>query len=669
MRYAFGDFVLDTQIEILFANEKRIDLEPKQYATLLLLCQCAGQIVTREQLLETSWPGIIVSDNTINKHIAVLRKILGDNAKSPIFIETVAKKGYRFIAEPELISGNNVCDNQTRETPNNYRQLTLLFTSLICLCVILFALHLPEQKSSQDIKTLTRMQGDKWSISFYQNDSNIIFINQKSSTSELIIQDINNQTSQYIEHDFDFISFVVGGINDEYLYVVAQRGDKDVLTRGRIIEHIFVKEEEIKLSNLHIFDLEYKSKDEGLYFIAQTLSTLDRGLYHVDFGLKNITPLYVPKSKDILLTRVDSKPHSDDLLLLGQEANSKSTLFTFSTKELAVQKIHNFNALVRDAIWQREFVLYTDTPPAQRVLKFLPNSFSKPQVIASSSEYLCCEMLLSKSTNQLIYRTNTTNYQIHWVGKSDWEVNNSTVYDMQPSLLHHSEGVVFVSKRSGKSQIYKQNEDSKLTALSQFSQYHVVRSMVVNPNDQLVSAIVDNQLLIFELNGTNQYVSKSFDNSAWLEEVKWLDDNHLVIKQKSKHTSRLEVYDKQLNLIQKLKPEWKQLFRDESDASQWYAIHESSGLVKLDPIKLLPMIELSIAETLNSSIGDVGKVLHAGSFFQQINKYEILQLNGQGKLIKTHRFNRLYGFDARDSKLMVSELKYQSSDWHAKSLN
>ena len=185
MRYAFGDFVLDTQIEILFANEKRIDLEPKQYATLLLLCQCAGQIVTREQLLETSWPGIIVSDNTINKHIAVLRKILGDNAKSPIFIETVAKKGYRFIAEPELISGNNVCDNQTRETPKNYRQLTLLVTSLICLCVILFALHLPEQKSSQDIKTLTRMQGDKWSISFYKNDSNIVFINQKLSSSEL----------------------------------------------------------------------------------------------------------------------------------------------------------------------------------------------------------------------------------------------------------------------------------------------------------------------------------------------------------------------------------------------------------------------------------------------------------------------------------------------------
>ena len=101
MRYAFGEYVLDTKQQLLFANEQRVELEPKQYSTLLLLCQHQNEIVTREQLLETSWSGVIVSENTINKHIAVLRKLLGDNAKSPKYIETVAKKGYRFIAHPK----------------------------------------------------------------------------------------------------------------------------------------------------------------------------------------------------------------------------------------------------------------------------------------------------------------------------------------------------------------------------------------------------------------------------------------------------------------------------------------------------------------------------------------------------------------------------------------
>ena len=104
MRYSFGDYILDTKLEVLFANDQRVNLEPKQYSTLLLLCQHESQIVSREQLLEVIWNGVIVSENTINKHIAGIRKLLGDNAKSPKYIETVQRKGYRFIGNSVLIN-------------------------------------------------------------------------------------------------------------------------------------------------------------------------------------------------------------------------------------------------------------------------------------------------------------------------------------------------------------------------------------------------------------------------------------------------------------------------------------------------------------------------------------------------------------------------------------
>jgi DNA-binding winged helix-turn-helix (wHTH) protein/TolB-like protein len=71
--------------------------EPKAMEDLMVLVGRAGQAVTREELLAAVWPGVVVGDEVLTQCIIKLRRALGDDPRSPRYIETISKRGYRLI--------------------------------------------------------------------------------------------------------------------------------------------------------------------------------------------------------------------------------------------------------------------------------------------------------------------------------------------------------------------------------------------------------------------------------------------------------------------------------------------------------------------------------------------------------------------------------------------
>src|SRR5262245_46929940 len=94
----FGPFWLDRRDERLWRGSEAISLLPKTFAVLCCLVTQAGQLVTKEALLEAVWPETAVSEAVITVAMRTLRQVLGDQARTPRFIETVHGRGYRFIA-------------------------------------------------------------------------------------------------------------------------------------------------------------------------------------------------------------------------------------------------------------------------------------------------------------------------------------------------------------------------------------------------------------------------------------------------------------------------------------------------------------------------------------------------------------------------------------------
>src|SRR4030095_4001775 len=111
--YRFGEFTVDAEQKVLLRNGAPLPLTPKVFHTLLILVENAGRIVEKEALMNRLWPDTFVEEANLTFNIQQLRKTLGDNARKPFFIETVARRGYRFIAQVSETS-----DQQAGERTN-----------------------------------------------------------------------------------------------------------------------------------------------------------------------------------------------------------------------------------------------------------------------------------------------------------------------------------------------------------------------------------------------------------------------------------------------------------------------------------------------------------------------------------------------------------------------
>jgi DNA-binding winged helix-turn-helix (wHTH) protein len=102
--HRFSDFTIDIEQKVLLRGGKAIPIAPKVFETLLALVENHGRIVLKEELMKRLWPDTFVEESNLTFNIQQLRKSLGDNAREPRYIETIPRRGYRFIAEVEPLA-------------------------------------------------------------------------------------------------------------------------------------------------------------------------------------------------------------------------------------------------------------------------------------------------------------------------------------------------------------------------------------------------------------------------------------------------------------------------------------------------------------------------------------------------------------------------------------
>src|SRR5215467_1504375 len=95
----FGTFEVDLRAEELRKQGKRIKLQGQPFQVLTVLLQRPGEVVTREELRDHNWSSdtFVDFDNSLNTAINKLREALGDSSENPRFIETLPRRGYRFL--------------------------------------------------------------------------------------------------------------------------------------------------------------------------------------------------------------------------------------------------------------------------------------------------------------------------------------------------------------------------------------------------------------------------------------------------------------------------------------------------------------------------------------------------------------------------------------------
>ena len=107
-QYEFGPFQLDAANHSLLRDGQLVPLTPKAFDLLEVLVQNNGRLIEKDELLKEVWPDSFVEEGNINRNISIIRKVLGEDATGKAYIETVPKRGYRFVASVKTTNENGV---------------------------------------------------------------------------------------------------------------------------------------------------------------------------------------------------------------------------------------------------------------------------------------------------------------------------------------------------------------------------------------------------------------------------------------------------------------------------------------------------------------------------------------------------------------------------------
>ena len=156
----FGSFELDLEAERLLKNGRTVRIQPQPFRLLCLLTNRPGSLVTREEIQASLWAGdtFVDFEQGVNFAIKQVRDALGDRADDSLYVQTVPKRGYRFLAPVE--TGNETAEPIFTETVDPHlqkalwanivelrladyrrrRQQTMLTVALACIAVIVVLL-------------------------------------------------------------------------------------------------------------------------------------------------------------------------------------------------------------------------------------------------------------------------------------------------------------------------------------------------------------------------------------------------------------------------------------------------------------------------------------------------------------------------------------------------
>ncbi|MEW5978377.1 MAG: winged helix-turn-helix domain-containing protein [Acidobacteriota bacterium] len=210
-QYRFQDFQLDPTERLLRRKGQEIPLTPTLYDLLLVLVKNSGHLLDKEQLMEAVWAGRFVEEGNLTRSISSLRSVLGDDASHPRLIETIPRRGYRFVAEVTTTPSQQVlripiplppATEDIPETrviapsdrrPRRWKVWVISAGLVITAALVVWVasrLLRPDQRSSQagQVVPLTSFLGPEWSTSWSPDGRFIAMSRWYQGNNDVFIQ-------------------------------------------------------------------------------------------------------------------------------------------------------------------------------------------------------------------------------------------------------------------------------------------------------------------------------------------------------------------------------------------------------------------------------------------------------------------------------------------------
>lgn len=535
----FGEYILDVEHARLIgaSGNSEIIIEPKLFELLLLFIERPNVVISRQDILDHLWAGSIVTDNAINKLIGNLRKLLGDDAKNPSYIQTVPKRGYRLVCNIDLLKNTSSCpSSSTLNNDENIPKVTLhsfwaakwntytgiSFVLILSLVVSIFIILKSSKNTSSNISysvALTRDQGAEQSPIMHPNNTHLYYLKQSDEhpRHELWLKNIDTFVTKKVKIKGN-ISQIISVIEDGkanqtiifYLDISANNCGvyQDVLPPPEEPNQISqVTKKLFDCSDKRVKDIDYHADQNTFYYTAQPKNYWPNQIYAFDVKTKEHRIITQGQPKGWGHHSLDISPNGEKLLVMSTDSDYKTQLLSLNLLNYKITKGIKFEMPVYEAIWHHdsEQIYYFSTPPINRIIRSdLYGKFATE--IINVSEAILPKISRLPDGKNILFSTENKNYSNRWLipPNNSEPIDNSTVFDIYPALFHKSDQYLFVSKRSGRMQLYLANSHyNKAQIVTNLPNSHWLKYISISEDDKHVLLNVDNKVYQISISDLN----------------------------------------------------------------------------------------------------------------------------------------------------------------------
>ena len=568
------DYKIDITRSVIIKQAGEVQVEPKVLKVLHYLAQKQNQVVSHQELMEAIWVGVEVVPNALQRCIAILRKELGDNAKSPSIIATHPKIGYRLIAEVKWQITESTPDENEHErknievkktfSPNNYllTAMCLLAVSLI-FSVIHKSNHTFDSLPTQFSQTtaLTKTDAHESNAIYSPNGQFVVFNRYAGAcTNHIWAKNIvTGKEHQLTQTAGNYGSASFTGNGRELVFASSKACDfkspeqphptKDQCWSIATLDFSngLAQTAEIKsryqclnnqlktpkaLPNHHYVFLEKENNNwqltqfDSLKKELKTLFSPNNGyLYHFD---------YHEKSKQFVAL-VRDKNLDNYFILLNQQGSiikqQKIEHPTLTSRN--IQFFANFEPNGEYLLAVRNKTLYQITLDGEIIEHALPT-----ENIVSIAKHANTQSLLAVQGNKDVdialvrlgeMPKNAPAFDLNNILVPFDSISRTTAQEHTATFQPNGALVAFISDQNGFDQIWllnRQNPNNTQTALTHTYRDDRIHHYSWSPKGDKIAVIESDALAIYDLEGTQQVLNNTKPLYAVLD---WYDENTLLV--------------------------------------------------------------------------------------------------------------------------------------------
>ncbi|HOY22208.1 MAG TPA: winged helix-turn-helix domain-containing protein [Cellvibrio sp.] len=506
-KFSFDQVVVDPYANAITLNGVEKRLEPKLISLLCLLAAQGRDVISRQDITQAIWPNVVVGEESITRAIFALRNALGDDAKQPQYIETIPKKGYRFLVDAQLINESSVVIEPTirQEALSNGRHFIGYFLAAVALVIGLLLFWYKDETPGAEIASilpLNKMEGVERAISLNSDGTKLLFIHENNQKNDLYSRDLKAAKDILWVRD-EFVKKSPVWIDANTIAYIRQHGGEMQVVRNYRDQAPQV----LYASSKPILQLSMvNGNSEDLFFLEfQNNELIELRSLNLRNGKQQSWRDIIPELPN-KISQLQYSTKSNTLLAVKIEHESPTIVsLDLNTKKVTTIS-SQFSEVNRIAAINDHSVLVVGSLGAAEGIWFVGEQHSPKLVLRRSGSEAIVDAQIDVKRNIVFYVNLQKNIDVKIVSVRKQEVQslpelNSSGMDVSATFVKNNKFIYFMSNRTGYYDIWGYDMESKsvkqistLNALSMtwYSLSHDGKKLAIGfRTDNLYLGVVD----------------------------------------------------------------------------------------------------------------------------------------------------------------------------------